>query len=221
MDSTLWAAVVTGVVAAIAILASIQTTRLTLAHQRDLSYADRHWRAVTDLYVDILLQEKDYGELIAHTMSAKEGSAYMETQRDRVAAWKLLHARVDVFASDDVRELFTAWRDAYARYTIAILQDRQRHEMVDFARIPAGDVTAEPHRIAYWAAGASLRERIRSEMNDLRRIDPAGRYQSKCPADAAEVSTQPSWPTSGVGCYAVSRDGRCRGTKLLKGHGPT
>jgi hypothetical protein len=45
--------------------------------------------------------------------------------------------------------------------------------MVDFTSISAGEVTAEPHRVAYWAAEATLRERIRSEMNGLRRADAA------------------------------------------------
>jgi hypothetical protein len=96
-------------------------TRLTLARQRDRSYEDRHWQAVAELHVDTLLQEKDYGETISRTMSVNEGTVDGQRQLDRVAAWKLLHARVDVFASDAVRELFLAWREAYGRYTTAIL----------------------------------------------------------------------------------------------------
>jgi hypothetical protein len=173
VDSILWAAVIAGAIAATAVIANVRMTRLTLAHQRDRSYEDRHWQAVADLYVDILLQEKDYGETISRTMSVNEGTVDWQRQLDRVASWQLLHARVDVFPSDAVRERFLAWRAAYVRYTTAILDDRRRHGMVDFTSIPAGEMTAEPHRVAYWAAEATLRELIRSEMNGLRRADAA------------------------------------------------
>lgn len=116
VDSTLWAAAIAGAIAATALVANVRMTRLTLAHQRDRSYEDRHWQAVADLYIDILLQEKDYGETISRTMSVNEGTVDGQHQRDRVEAWRLLHARVDVFASDAVRDLFLAWRGVKRTY---------------------------------------------------------------------------------------------------------
>jgi hypothetical protein len=90
---------ITGAVATVAVVANTLMSRRSLAHQRELNKEERSWRAVSELYVDVLAERTIYRKLFGSAERRYELPHDFAEGRDR------LSARVAAFASDSVREL--------------------------------------------------------------------------------------------------------------------
>jgi hypothetical protein len=163
MSSDLGPAIVTGSVAAVAIVASSLTSWRSLANQRKLARDQRSWDAVQELYVDLIVRSDLFARAIVHTMSRGEPKDW-PTKRDEHFR---LNARVEAYASDKVRALHVARVTAYSEFAGALVHDLERHPDIDLGAIPPSESTWDARRVAYNAAEDALCNEIRAELLNL------------------------------------------------------
>jgi hypothetical protein len=163
MASDLVPALISGGVAAIAIITGGVTTWLTLAHQRRLAQEQRTWDVVRELYVDLLMRTDLYRDAL--TQADAEGPEPRLPEQMQTA---LLNARVNAYASDGVRDRHRVRVEAYAEYARALVAAGRRH--TEFGSKELDDV--EIARIFYHHAEEDLAQAIRDELRGMRLRTP-------------------------------------------------
>jgi hypothetical protein len=166
--SDLGPAIVSGSVAAIAVVTTAVTSWRSLAHQRRSAQEARTWDAIQALYVDLLVHiDRQTNRLLAYILGdqpAPEPPAPTETA--------LLDARVQAFASSRVRDLYEQLQDTYESCRNAVVGRINAGPEVpeDVLKAIEGDLESrlDQWRREYWNQRAEIIKAIRAELQGFR-----------------------------------------------------